>query len=372
MPDNNNNNDNNDNNNNNNKSHDKNQISADDLAAVTETTLVADYDSDPHPLMGEKTSVADSGGPVPPPINMAEIHSSNPDKSLGHDHNDDPLPLGLRLASMAQSGQDDVYGDLSELSNMGLDDESGNEHYTDDKAKEEEEVEIAPLPGDGDNMSEMDESLASWNSVEAREAAIRDGFIAFMIGYVQGHLFQKFMGWVKLCWGWFLKKIGHGKEGDDDAGVDLAQEAIEAADPGATNLVGGGMAGPPPGTADMATSASQSAASAGATGASAAAGAAAGSAAMGMAAAVASAGVAGQVGAAIGVAAVTAAAISSGLNVATNTTTSGVPALFVDNFVPPICSTDSLLKEGYVELHIAGLAPTVLPDQKQVLELLFR
>jgi hypothetical protein len=350
-----------------NMSHDKNKISSDDLAQAS--TLVADSDS--HPLEEEKTLFADAGNPVPPAINS-------------QDHDDDPLGLGL----IAMTHQEH-YDNNGDLSNIDLNDESVNEDDVDDKEKEgeegKEEEEVAPLNGDDCNLSEMDESLASWDSADAREAAIRDGFIAFLISYVQGQFFQKFMGWANMVWAWFLKKIGRGKEEDDGVDAeDVVQEAVEAVDPGAMNIAGGGFGGPaptppggvpmgpPPGVAEMAAAASQSAASAGAAGASAGAGAAAGSAAAGMAAAVASAGIAGQVGAAVGVAAVAAAAISSGLNVPANVTSPSERVPFIDNFVPPICSADSLLKEGYVELHIGGLPPSVLPDQKQALELLFR
>jgi hypothetical protein len=360
---------------------------------VRETTV----DGEVPPLV----AMVQEGSPV-----LERRHSSipNPSLSVAQDSS-------LRFSSMVLMHANDNHGELSdlEIDQDSVDENADDGHdkdiknITKDKEEEEEDEEGLGQPGQ-DNWS-LDESDASFDSTMAREAAIRDGFIAFLIGYVQGQVFQKFMGWVNIGWAWFMKKIGRAQDDDDEAGLDaedLAQEAIEAADPGAMNIVssgvggpvptppaggGGGFGGPappgappgapgvpigpPPGVAEMAAAASQSAASAGATGASAGA-ASAGSAAAGMASAVASAGVAGQVGAAVGVAAVTAAAVSSGL-MPTNTTTPMVgPIPYEDNFVPPVCSMDSLLKEGYVELRIGGLPPTVLPDQKYILELLFR
>jgi hypothetical protein len=348
-----------------------------------------------HHVMADKESQDGD-----PPINTAERHSSN--FSTGPSQGNDSLRLKFR--SITRPGQDD---DKFKSYKMGLDDdeyvnEDDIEENTrelsnmDDDDDEKEKVdEVALTPCDEGKGSEVGGSEASWNSAEAREAAIRDGFIAFLIGYIQSQFFAKLMGWVNVSWVWFKKKIGRGNEEGENAGIDaddLVQEAIEAADPGITNMAGGGIGGPaptppngapgvlpgpPPGVAEMAAAASQSAASAGAAGASAGAAAGgaaagAGSAAAGMVSALASAGVAGQVGAAVGVAAV-AAAVSSGLAVNTNTTQPTVrPAPFIDNFEPPACSADSVLKQGYLELQIAGLAPSVLPGNKQILELLFR
>lgn len=80
----------------------------------------------------------------------------------------------------------------------------------------------------------------------------------------------------------------------------------------------------------------------------------------------------GQVGVALGVAAITAAAVSSGIAVKPSAAHVTTPTIVEDNFVPPVCSASSLLKEGYVELQIAGLTPDALPDKKLVLEVLFR
>jgi hypothetical protein len=310
---------------------------------------------------------------------------SGPHLMLVGEEND---PLGLRLSGIVLAEKDK---DKDDLSSMDLD--FNEEDEIDDKEMEmemEEDLESGPL--DDDNWSEIDD--ASFDSEEAREAAIRDGFLGFLIDYVKGHLFQKFLGWAGLCWAWIMKKICRGDEDDDDNDA-LVQEAVEVTEPMNVNMFGGGFGGPappgmppgvpgipfapPPGVVEMAAAASQSAASAGAAGASAGAGAAAGaagaagSAAAGLAGAVASAGVAGQVGAAVGVAAVTAAAISAGFNMPINATQHDfVPVPYEDNFVPPVCSMDSLLKEGYVELHIKGLPPTVFPEEKYILELLFR
>jgi hypothetical protein len=326
--------------------------------------------------------------------------ADNPNKSRGQGGN----PLGMRLTGIQEHDDDNGVEDGSFEAN--IDDKSVNEDAMDDT-----EEEVAPLPYNEDDCSEIDDTKGSWDSAAAREAAIRDGFLGFLIGYVQGHLFQKLMGWASMCWTWLLKVICR-VEKDDDGGVnaeDLAQEAIEAADPGAMNTMGGGLGGqtstanvssmgfvgpvppvpppgapfipfvPPPGVVEMAAAASQTAASASAAGASAAvgaggaAGAAAGSATAGMAVAMASAGVAGQVGTAVGVAtavAVTVTAVSA--VVSTPTKPVVLPVSYNDIFVVPNCSGDPLVKEGYVELLIQGLAPSVFPGQGQVLEKLFR
>jgi hypothetical protein len=125
----------------------------------------------------------------------------------------------------------------------------------------------------------------------------------------------------------------------------------------------------------MALAASQSAASAGAAAGAAGAVGASVSLAAGLAGVMASAGIAGQAGAAVGLAAamaVAAAAVSSGVIISTNNINTVDMPLPQGSFVPPTCSDDSVLKEGYIELHIQGLAPSVLPGQKQVLEMLFR
>jgi len=71
----------------------------------------------------------------------------------------------------------------------------------------------------------------------------------------------------------------------------------------------------------------------------------------------------------MGVAAVSAAAISSGI---VTTTPAASNVTFVDQFVPPVCSASSLLKEGYFELKIQGFPPSAFPDRKRDVELLFR
>ncbi|CAB9505228.1 unknown protein [Seminavis robusta] len=253
--------------------------------------------------------------------------------------------------------------------------------------KDKETLSLVDFGVDDEDNNSHDQSLFSVNSAEARERAIQDGFLAFLTGYVQNDVFARFMEFLTKIWGFLMKKIGRGQsDGDDqDFGAeDLAEELMDIADPGLTNLNsgfntsmhsvtssgggGGGTApGPPPGVAEMASAAANSAASGAASGAAAGAGAATAGGLgglAGMAGAVAGAGAATQGGIAMGVAAVTAAVVSTGVTV--NNVT--MPVAYDSTFVPPVCSEASVKKIGFVELQVQALPPEAIETRKSVLE----
>ncbi|CAB9496689.1 hypothetical protein SEMRO_8_G006560.1 [Seminavis robusta] len=137
-----------------------------------------------------------------------------------------------------------------------------------------------------DMCSEPEDSNSTFDSAEAREAAIQAGFLAVIISYVQNDVFQKVLAFVSKMCQKLMKKFGKGNDQEDALGVeDLAEEAMEeAADnanfmsqsvqaigagPGGGGPGGGGPGGgggggvapgPPPVVAGMAMAAASSAA----------------------------------------------------------------------------------------------------------------
>jgi hypothetical protein len=345
---------------------------------------------------------------------------------------DDKLDSGARtdpsLVSRTISlGMDDEkngnYDDnnvMADESQQGLEAmEKGKEKDDDDESSGDdssnEEVEDEEDEGD---YSEYSDSESSLDSAEVLERALRRNFLYTAYHYIGCGIFAKLMEpamqYIQPILNFLLKCLKKLQGNDDQPGAeDLAQEAMDGANPMQTQFggfTGGGPAptgpmptgpmptgpmptapmpgpmpgpiptgpmpvgpiGPPPGVAEMAASAAQSAASASASGAATAsagaAGAASSSAAAGMAGAVASSGVAGQVGAAVGVAAVAAAAVSTGVSLTGSNDT--IP--YIDDFIPPVCSSTALLKEGYVEFKIQALPLQALPGRRFDLEELFR
>ncbi|CAB9501774.1 ECF subfamily RNA polymerase sigma-24 subunit [Seminavis robusta] len=278
-------------------------------------------------------------------------------------------------------------------------DEEGEEEE-DSKALVEEEDELALMMEEGGSDSEKEEDeISSVDSAQEKEAAIRDGFLGFLYGYIGNGIFQRLLEHFTKCFGcmykWTMKKLGKGEEDDMDADVDdmpgmddLAGEVMDAVDPGFNPISqsvqgglggppgggggGGGAAGPPPGVAEMAAAAGNSAAGGAASGAAAAGAAAAAGSVGGMAAAagaVAGAGIAAQASVAVGVAAVTAAAITT----ATAPAVPPAPAPYmVGNFTPPVCMEETTEKIGALELQIAALPPLALEERKWALEEMFR
>lgn len=103
--------------------------------------------------------------------------------------------------------------------------------------KEEEEEE---------EDSELYESNSSLNSAEARERAVRDGFLGFLFGYLQNDFFQKLLGYLAMVWEFMKKKVtGKSDEEEGDEAVDLAEEVFDAVDPlgNTINSAGGGPTG---------------------------------------------------------------------------------------------------------------------------------
>lgn len=72
----------------------------------------------------------------------------------------------------------------------------------------------------------------------------------------------------------------------------------------------------------------------------------------------------------MGVAATAAAAVSSGVSLTGQTHNATVPKY--GNFIPPICSSESEHKMGYLELQIQGIPPDALQAKKTSLENMFR
>jgi hypothetical protein len=130
--------------------------------------------------------------------------------------------------------------------------------------------------------SEVPSDSLSWDSADAREAAVRDGFLGWLQDYIKNDLFQKFLDNVMPIFApvfaivsKFFQKIKKmaGQEDDEVGAEDLAEELMDAADPGVANWAqlgqstnamggpipggggGGGAGGMPPGVAEMAASA---------------------------------------------------------------------------------------------------------------------
>lgn len=133
----------------------------------------------------------------------------------------------------------------------------------------------------------------------------------------------------------------------------------------------GGAAGQAGMAAQMGAMAAQSAASASAAASStaAAATAAASTVASTVTGAVASAGVAAQTGMAVGAVTVATVAVTSGVVITQPTFSS---SNVTDTFEPPVCSSETIQKVGYVELHIQGMHSDTLLKHQDEVELLFR
>ncbi|CAB9517087.1 Inherit from NOG: Serine repeat antigen (Partial), partial [Seminavis robusta] len=251
--------------------------------------------------------------------------------------------------------------------------------------------------GDDDDSCSRDSVL----SAEARERAIRRGCFSGMIW----EQIYSYMGMIiyffcdiiaALCKRIHKKIFKNNSSNDDDANsldvVDLATDLVDADDirgmsrQFSSNAFQGGGYSANAGAATS-TSAAQSAATAGhmATVAAQSAATATASATTAVAAsstfastlvgAVASMGVASQVGAAVGAAAVTVAAVSTGVSISQEAVgPTPVPLAFVlnDPFIPPVCSQDVDIKQGYVELQIQSLPKAALPQYQVAMERMFR
>ncbi|CAB9515856.1 hypothetical protein SEMRO_742_G195990.1 [Seminavis robusta] len=246
---------------------------------------------------------------------------------------------------------------------------------------------------DGDSCS-RDSVL----SAQARENQLMAGII---IGIIQGKIVNVFAACFRFMidsmiavYKWIIQKCSSSSSSDEegvtDLAADLAEDAIDVGyfraannqfasglgaetTPGNTTAMNPGVQA----TQQMATMAAQSAATATASSATAAAAAAASSSiASTLAGAVASVGVASQVGVAVGVAAVSIiAVVSTAVSDRMNSEGPTASTTFLgldDTFIPPVCSPNMDIKQGYVELQIQSLPKEALPQHKLKMERMFR
>ncbi|CAB9501701.1 ECF subfamily RNA polymerase sigma-24 subunit [Seminavis robusta] len=298
-----------------------------------------------------------------------------------------------------------------------LEEEEDEEEGNDKAVFHDDDDRNHPFDGD-DDMYSFDDDCSSMDSAELREAAVRAGFLAVFLGWIQNDLLQLMFN----CFDFILRCLKCVKGGDNGDSpqeeiLDLAMDAVDVndvmmADPSAITATSGHTAGTASGTASatattttttttnaaagatatstttaaqqttafvgmqMATSAAQGAAGAtGAATASATATAAATTTSIlgTVSSAVVSAGAASQVGVAVGVAAV--AIVSTGVSVVNNANKEVANARPL--VVLPNCSGDArMFRTGFVDLHIEGLPlpgnSTLWQDVKEEVEFLFQ
>ncbi|CAB9510462.1 hypothetical protein SEMRO_437_G142840.1 [Seminavis robusta] len=255
--------------------------------------------------------------------------------------------------------------------------------------------------GFGDDYDSESCSRDSVLSAEARENEIRRGV---MIGIIQGKImdffsaiFRFIIDTILTLYKWIYDKIikrcsssSSEEEAATDLAADLAQDTMDAGDiQAASNQFSSGAfqggatttGQTAATTGQMATMAAQSAATATASAtttaaatAAAAASAASSTIASSLAGAVSSVGLATQVGVAVGVATV---AVSTGIGVGVSQKSEGPtssPSYTItdDPFVPPVCTLDADMKQGYVELQIQSFPKEALPQYQVEMERMFR
>jgi len=188
-------------------------------------------------------------------------------------------PNMFSLSSMVAVAE----GDRSTHLDLDRKQQEGGGHGGDDKKDDDDEYSeyVGNEDDDDDDLSSVfSDSCSSMDSAEAREAAIRDGFLAFLYNYLGCALFAKFVGPIltqgeKLVCQLFKKLKGGGEDDEgglgDELGEELANEAMQMTGDAVLNPMaqggGGGFGGgaggaapvptgapvgPPPGVAEMA------------------------------------------------------------------------------------------------------------------------